>query len=397
MSQIVTVGGGPVGAAFAIAAAIRLPQVNVAMIERGAAPFVPIVPIVPTDGDTFDHRVYALSPTSIALLEAVDVWRRIAPERLTPVTAISVWSDADNRAANLPKIHFDQGAPLAVIVEHRAIVAALYEVLTESRVERLMNVSVDAMHSVGHQRHLSLSNGRLIKADIVVAADGRQSQTRELAGIDVSLKDYDSVGIIANFHTQHPHGNVARQWFTPEGILAYLPLPSGQISIVWSVGSQFAKSLPDWASTDFVEAVAHAGKRTLGRLTLASPVEAVPLQRSLANRCVAPSLALIGDAAHAVHPMAGQGVNLGFGDIRILVDTLANRSAFAGLGDEALLRRYARGRAEATVAISEATDCLHTLFSRNDIVSKWIRRDGFGIFDWAKPIKRLATDFAVRA
>ncbi len=391
MSQIVTIGGGPVGAAFAIAAANTLPQVNVTMIERGN------VPIASIEVDRFDHRVYALSPSSIALLESIGAWQRISPDRLTPVAEMSVWGDAEKIDADLPNIHFSQGAPLAVIVEHRAVVAALYEVLRESRVELLMNVSVDAMAPADRRRQLTLSNGALIKSDLVVAADGRQSRTREMAGIEVALKDYDTVGIIANFHTEQPHRNVARQWFTPDGVLAYLPLPNGQMSIVWSVRNQFAKTLPEWTSAEFAEAVARAGKQSLGHLTLASPVEAVPLKRILANRCIDAGLALVGDAAHAVHPMAGQGANLGFGDVRLLIEALANRGALAGLGDPAVLRRYERSRAEATVAIGEATDCLHTLFSRNDVVSKWVRRDGFGIFDRAKLIKRLATDFAVRA
>jgi ubiquinone biosynthesis UbiH/UbiF/VisC/COQ6 family hydroxylase len=391
MSRIVTIGGGPVGAAFAIAAANRLPQVNVTLIERGN------VPAAPSDAGGFDHRVYALSPSSIALLESIGAWQRISADRLTPVLEMSVWGDAENPGAELPNIHFAQGAPLAVIVEHRAIVAALYEALRESRVELLMNVAVDAMDEIGRQRKLTLSNGTQIKSDLLVAADGRQSRTREMAGIDVSLKDYDTVGIIANFQTELPHGNVARQWFTPDGVLAYLPLPNGQMSIVWSVRNQFAKTLPEWSSAEFAEAVANAGKQSLGRLTLASPVEAVPLKRILANRCIDAGLALIGDAAHAVHPMAGQGANLGFGDVRMLVEALENRGALAGIGDPAVLRRYERGRAEATVAIGEATDRLYTLFSRNDLVSKWVRRDGFGIFDRAGFIKRLATDFAVRA
>jgi 2-polyprenyl-6-methoxyphenol hydroxylase-like FAD-dependent oxidoreductase len=130
---------------------------------------------------------------------------------------------------------------------------------------------------------------------------------------------------------------------------------------------------------------------------LSSAIEEIPLKRITADRVVASGLALIGDAAHAIHPLAGQGVNLGFGDVNALVDALAGRGKFSAVGDMAVLRRYARARSEATVAMGEATDYLHTLFLRNDNVSKWVRRSGFSWFDRATLAKRLATEYAARS
>jgi ubiquinone biosynthesis UbiH/UbiF/VisC/COQ6 family hydroxylase len=398
MNRVVIVGGGPVGAAFALAAASGLANTEVVLLERGS------VPTMPASDEAFDHRVYAVSPDSILLLEKMRVWQRLKSlqrTRIAPVDQMQVWSDAEQPGQKLPSIAFSHGAALAHIVEHRTLVAALHAELAESAVALRLGVTIAALQRAegGYDRgyHLKLTDGSTLRADLVIGADGRQSHVRGLADIGVTLKDYDSVGIVANFRCENPHGNIARQWFTPNGVLAYLPLPHQQISIVWSVQNRMADALPQRDSDAFADAVAAAGHHSLGRLTLVSAVDAIPLRRQTANQSVAPNLALIGDAAHAIHPLAGQGVNLGFGDVLSLVDVLQHRSPLSAIGDEVVLRRHARLRAEATVAMGEATDCLQTLFLRNDAVSKWIRRDGFGLFDRAKLLKRLATEYAVRA
>jgi ubiquinone biosynthesis UbiH/UbiF/VisC/COQ6 family hydroxylase len=394
VNRIVVVGGGPVGAAAALSAASNLANTEVVLIERGAAPKFP-----PPDAP-FDNRVYALSPDSIALLEKIGVWPRVSslqPLRVAAIDQMHVWSDAERPDQPLPSIAFSHGAPLAQIVEHHTLVAAMYAELEQSAVELRVGVTVQALKHAEGKYELTLSDGATLNADLLIGADGRQSQVRRLAGIEVALKDYESVGIVANFGCARAHGNIARQWFTPTGVLAYLPLPRQQISIVWSLPNAVARSLPASDTAAFVDAVAAAGHLSLGPLTLTSAVDAIPLQRLSANQAVAPNLALVGDAAHAIHPLAGQGVNLGFGDVQSLIDTLLQRGALSGIGDLAVLRRHARLRAEATVAMGEATDRLQTLFLRNDVVSKWVRRDGFGIFGRSKLLKRLATEYAVRA
>jgi ubiquinone biosynthesis UbiH/UbiF/VisC/COQ6 family hydroxylase len=393
VNRIVIVGGGPVGAAVALASASALTNTEVVLLERGLAPTIPAA------DEAFDHRVYALSPDSILLLEKIGVWPRLnalRPTRVAPIDQMQVWSDVDPPDQKLPSIAFSQGAALAQIVEHRTLVAAMYAELAQSAVKLQLGATIAAMPRAANGYHLTLTDGSTLSADLVIAADGRQSQVRRLADIGATLKDYDSVGIVANFRCERPHGNIARQWFTPSGVLAYLPLPQQQISIVWSVQNRMAEALPPRDSDAFVDAVRLAGHNSLGHLTLASPVHAIPLQRLTTNQVVAPSLVFIGDAAHAIHPLAGQGVNLGFGDVRTLVDVLQHRSALSGIGDEAVLRRHARARVESTVAMGEATDCLQALFVRNDNVSKWVRRDGFGLFGRAKLLKRLATEYAVR-
>ena len=423
MIRIAVIGAGPVGCAFALAARRALPGAQIVLIERSPAPLfdhdvlstqAPAVsPVSAGSLDhradvAFDHRVYALSPHSIALLLELGVWQTMASDRLTPVDEMHVSSDADTPAdtptRTLPHIDFSHGSPLAHIVEHKTLMASMHAALAGAGVKTLFATSVTSMSmsAGGVRRSLTLvdSSQAIVDApefDLVVAADGRQSHIRQLAGIDVTSKDYASVGIVANFACERGHGNIARQWFTPDGVLAYLPLPQNQISIVWSVTQSFAETLPAYVEPAFAAAVVRAGHMSLGQLAATSAVDAIPLKRITANQWVQPGLALIGDAAHAIHPLAGQGVNLGFSDVRTLVDVIRSRPPLAGIGDLAALRRYARAQAGATAAMGETTDYLHMLFSRNDRVSKWVRRSGFELFDRSGVVKRLVTEYVVRS
>jgi 2-polyprenylphenol 6-hydroxylase len=386
-TQIVVVGGGPVGAAFALRAAV-LPRVNVTLIERGAAP-------APASHDSgFDPRVYALSPRSMTLLTSLGVAKHFRAERITAVDAMRVWGAPDGKKERA-SICFQRGESLAHIIEHSTLLDAIYSALAQSGVQIKTGCSVNAIPVVGMRRTVQLSTGEAIDADLVVGADGRQSQIRELAGIDAMVKDYDSVGVVANFACERPHANVASQWFSKDGVLAYLPLPGKHTSIVWSVSTQFASALPT-AAEDFADLVARQGQLSLGRLQQVSAREQIALKRVCANTWVAPALALIGDAAHAIHPLAGQGANLGFGDVEALGAVLAEKSAFARIGDVALLRRYERQRMEPTTAMLETTDHLQGLFSRDDRMAKWAASNGFNWFDRSGWIKQLAIEYAVQ-
>ena len=440
MTRIAVIGAGPVGCAFALAAVHALPGAQIVLIERSPAPVSDHdvlsmgalrVSAASLDQRTatavdyraaesfdkrvavsFDKRVYALSPQSIALLHKLGVWQTIAPDRLTPIDEMHVSSDADTSSEmsgdtptkTLPQIDFSSGSPLAYIVEHKTLMASMTAAINGAGVTTRFATSVTSMsrsaHGVGRSLVLVDSSQAIVDTpefDLVVAADGRQSRIRELADIDAVSKDYASVGIVANFVCEKPHGNIARQWFTPDGVLAYLPLPGNQISIVWSVTRSFAETLPSYDQPAFATAVASAGHMSLGQLMASSVVDAIPLKRITAKQWVQPGLALIGDAAHAIHPLAGQGVNLGFGDVRMLVEVIRNRPALAGVGDLVTLRRYARAQAGATAAMGETTDYLHSLFSKNDRVSKWVRRSGFELFDRSGVVKRLVTEYVLRS
>ena len=397
-ARIVIVGGGPVGLALALASA-PLPGVRVMVIERGPA----AAEILP---EPFDHRVYALSSASLAMLTAMGV--AFPSARMARVRAMQVFGDGEHSedigdsgnsgGGGRNRLDFDSGQPLAIIVEHAAIMQAMEARLREEgRVEFRRDVTPVAMRCLGaNRRELTLSDGSKIEADLLIAADGSRSQIRDWAGITTSVKDYESDGVVANFRTEYPHGDIARQWFTHDAVLAWLPLPGNHVSIVWSVGREFSKVLPSNDPDAFCRAVEDAGRSSLGALSLVSPIARFPLSRVMAHDWAQPGLALIGDAAHAVHPLAGQGVNLGFADVRNLVSVLHGRSAFSAIGDLAVLRRYERSAREAAWLVGETTDRLRSIYLSDAGSARWLRNEGIGLLNRLPAVKSLLIDYASR-
>ena len=397
-ARIVIIGGGPVGLALALASA-PLTGVEVMVIERGPA----ANDILP---EPFDHRVYALSSASLAMLTAIGV--AFPSARMARVRAMQVFGDGEHSeeigdsgnigGGDRRRLDFDSGQPLAIIVEHAAIMQAMEARLREEgRVEFRRGMTPVAMRCLGaNRRELTLSDGSKIEADLLVAADGSRSQIRDWAGIATSVKDYESDGVVANFGTEYPHGDIARQWFTQDAVLAWLPLPGNHVSIVWSVGREFSKVLPSNDPDAFCRAVEDAGRSSLGALSLVSPIARFPLSRVMAHDWAQPGLALIGDAAHAVHPLAGQGVNLGFADVRNLVSVLQGRSAFSAIGDLAVLRRYERSAREAAWLVGETTDRLRSIYLSDAGSARWLRNEGIGLLNRLPAVKSLLIDYASR-
>lgn len=384
--RIVIVGGGPVGLALALATS-ALPGVDVSVIERGPA----MGDLLPAP---FDHRVYALSLASLAMLQELGV--ALPAARMAKVRAMQVHGDGGQSGPS--RLDFNRGQPLAAIVEHAAVMCTLQRRLArDGRVRILRGVSPIEVRSLGgNQRELTLSDGSKIESDLLIAADGSRSQIREWAGITASVKDYQSDGVVANFKAGRPHGDIARQWFTHDAVLAYLPLPDNHVSIVWSVRKEASKVLPSNNADTFCRAVEAAGHTSLGALSLVSPIARFPLLRIMANEWVQPGLALIGDAAHAVHPLAGQGVNLGFADVRNMAAVLRARSKYSAIGDLALLRRYERGGREAAWAVGEMTEQLRSLYRSDVSAARWLRNDGIALLNWMPAAKSQLIDYASR-
>ena len=378
--KLVIVGGGPVGLVFALAAS-RLPNVDVTLVERSAT-----TTSIPTAA--FDHRVYALSPASLAFLS--ELGAAPDPGRVSPVRAMQVWGDDGKSKLDLAK-----GPPIATIVEYAAIMCALEQAVARTNRIRMMRGALpQALSTNGGRRELVMQDGSMLSADLLIGADGSRSQIREWAGISVECRDYESDGVVANFHCQFAHGDVARQWFTNDAVLAYLPLPQQQISIVWSVTKAKSADLRALTESEFCDAVEAAGHSAVGKLTPASPIARFPLARVIAHHCVETGLALIGDAAHAVHPLAGQGVNLGFADARTLFRILMDRSRFSAIGDHAVLRKYARARRESTIALGEVTHNLLALYRNEGQVARWLRNDGLSILNHLPHAKAALIDYA---
>ena len=384
-ASLIIVGGGPVGLAFALAAS-RLVNVDVTVVERSTARTT-----APESLTTFDHRVYALSPASLDFLGGIGVFPDSA--RMSKVRAMQVWGDDANKDSRLD---LAQGQPIATIVEHAALMFALEQAVSRNEGIRVLSGSAPiALRTNGNRRELDMADRSTLHADLLIGADGSRSQIREWAGISAVTKDYESDGIVANFQSEFPHGDIARQWFTNQSVLAYLPLPRGQISIVWSVTKANSAALKILSDDQFCGAVETAGHHALGKLTLASPIARFPLARVIAHHWCAPGLALMGDAAHAVHPLAGQGVNLGFADARTLFEVLGRRSKFSAIGDMPVLRKYERARREATLALSEVTDKLRALYMSDTKAAAWIRNDGLSLLNRLPQAKAALIHYAV--
>lgn len=219
----------------------------------------------------------------------------------------------------------------------------------------------------------------------MVGADGAASRIREWAGLTSTLTPYGQSGVVANFECERPHRGTAFQWFFDSDILAWLPLGGNRMSMVWSTRTAHADELLALDGVALADKVRAAGHDRLGDLRLLTPAAAFPLRLIRVDAVVAPGVALIGDAAHGVHPLAGQGVNLGFGDAEILVDVLARRPARSYCGDVRVLQRYARERAEPVRRMQALTHGLHHLFA--DTRAGWLRNAGMRIVDHLPPMK----------
>lgn len=374
--DVIVVGGGVVGAS--IARVVR--GLSIGLVASIRPPTVP-----PSDA-AFDSRVYALSPGNVAFLRSIKAWDGIAPERLTPLHAMRVFGDAGKAF-----IEFDAYkagvSELAWIVEDRALQAALWSALgTQDRLELIVPARCESLE-LGDTARLALSDGRVLEADLLVGADGADSFVRTAAGVLVEEKPYAQTALVANFACDRPHGNTAYQWFQGGPVLALLPLPGNRVSMVWSVPHEHAAHMMAMGDDELAHEVGAASKGLLGSLTTESAAQAYPLRRIVASRMVAPHLALAGDAAHAIHPLAGQGLNLGLQDARSLGRILAQRESVRTLGDFRLLRRYERDRSEAILAMRTGVHGLHALFESASPTAGLMRNAGLNLINRLPVIK----------
>ncbi len=373
------VGAGLVGSATALALARA--GLNVALIEprEGAAP-----------GEPWDIRVYAISPGSEALLENLGAWNRLEAARVQAVYRMDVHGDAEGE---LVLDAYEAGVPkLASILESARLQDALLKsVAAQDNIEVFCPASVSDIAWGGPCSVVTLDNGVELEAELVVGADGAQSAIREKAGIQTKVSPYHQSGVVANFETEKSHRGTAFQWFRQDkagsdDIIAYLPLPGNRMSLVWSTATAHAQFLLELDKRDFCKQVMQAGESRLGELTLITPPAAFPLRLAQLHSPVRTGCALVGDAAHGVHPLAGQGVNLGFGDVVALAEVLGNRGK-ARCGDLALLERYARRRTEPVTRMQFVTDTLWRLFGRDERLFKMARNSGMTALNKLGPVK----------
>lgn len=376
--DVAVVGGGAVGAALALA----LDQAGFAVTLVETSP--------PTGFDPARHdpRVYALAPSSLALLARLGVRDALAGLRASPYSAMCVWQDEPERG-----LHFDAGIigepVLGWIVEDAALRQVLWDALGNSRVERRVPARVERFEPGANDVRLGLDAGAPIRASLAIAADGANSPLRMLAGLGVETAPYGESGVVTHVTTARPHAATAWQRFTREGPLAFLPLADGRSSIVWSVRDALARELLRLPEAEFSARVGEAFQHRLGDIEVAGDRLAFPLRLKLAPRWIGPRIALAGDAAHAVHPLAGQGLNLGFLDVGALVATLTDaRESRRDLGVATTLRAYERWRQGDALIAARGFDLIDGFF-RSDVPGiSWLRGTGLALVDRLAPLKR---------
>ncbi len=380
--DLIIVGGGLAGLALAVA--LRRSRLRIAVVEARA-------PVRPAG---WDARIYAVSPSNARFLDAIGIWQHLDLARCQPVRKMSVHGD---RGGALEFSAYASGVgELAWIMESALLQRELWETAKRQGNVDLLCPAVPALLDIGDGAAvLELADRRSLSARLVVAADGADSWTRAAAGIEVDFLPYDQMGVVANFTTGQPHRGTAWQWFRADGVLAWLPLPGDLTSIVWSTPTEHARELLALDPAEFCERVAAAGNYQLGGLELVTPPAGFPLRLMRAPHTVAPRLALIGDAAHTIHPLSGHGINLGFQDAQSLAAVLAACPAHIDCGDAQWLRRHERARREEVVALQSVTHGLQRLFGAPQAPIGALRNFGMNLFDRLPVIKDALARYAM--
>ncbi len=385
--DIVIVGGGMVGSAVACALSHHIESNNtlrIALIEGHKPP-------AQWPDNSFDLRVSAISPASQAFFKTLGVWNAMHEMRVTAYTDMHVWDAGGNGS-----IHFDSAeigeANLGHIIENRIINKALIE-----QVHIFDNIDIYCPNTPvslqldNDSAKLQLDNGTLLQAELLVGADGGQSWVRQQADISITVSDYQQTAVVASITTEHAHQHTAWQRFLPSGPLAFLPVSENNISsIVWSTCAEEAERLCELDETAFKQELEVAFEKKLGKVLHAGPRACFPIKGQHAKNYVKSHLALVGDAAHTIHPLAGQGVNLGFADAQCLADiVLTAYAAHKPIGSFKTLRSFERTRRSDNLLMLEAMGVFKNLFSNDMPGLCKLRNIGLDISDRATPIKHF--------
>jgi ubiquinone biosynthesis UbiH/UbiF/VisC/COQ6 family hydroxylase len=383
--DVVIVGGGVIGLAAACLLAARkvCEPGRVAVIADRWAP--------PAAADAeLDLRVFALGRAAERLLRQCKVWELLPPARVFAYERMCVW-DAGGVPGGRGSLSFDcaeiDEPNLGTIVEGRALQWHCLEAARAAGVV-LIEASPESLATTDADVRVTLSDGRELVAKLLVAADGTQSKTRALLGIGTAGHSYQQDALVAHVRTGKPHRNTAWQRFLAGGPLAFLPLPDGRSSIVWSVARDEAARLRSLDADGFAAALTEAAGDVLGRCELSTAVASFPLQLQYALDYVRPRAVLLGDAAHVVHPLAGQGLNLGLLDCAALCESLEGGGDIRGIGDQRLLRRYERRRRSENLLAAAALDGLERVFSSGNTALAAVRSAGLGAVGGLPFIKR---------
>ncbi len=350
-TDIIVVGAGLVGLSASVAFAQQ--GKNVVLVDAK--------PVNTEKSQDWDARIYALSQETEVWLKTLDAWRNLDAGRVCAIDAMHLWSDSEEELvlrssdANLVK--------LGVILENQNLMVALWQQVNALGVTVITDAACASLENTQHEITLTLENKTKIAAKLIVAADGANSWVRSQANIAVKQKDFQQTAIVTNFATEKANQNIAQQWFAPHETLALLPLVGKNVSLVWSLSTAKAEELLKLSVGDFAAQVAEKSKHTLGDLQAIGKTLSFGLCQQTAASLIAARVVLVGDAAHQIHPMAGQGVNLGFRDVMQLTSLTAKLNAMQDVGEYGFLRKYERARVADITAMNSLTTGLDYLFA----------------------------------
>jgi 2-octaprenylphenol hydroxylase len=388
--DLLIVGGGMVGACLAAAAGAdrELSQLRIALLDANP-------PTQPPADESVDLRVSAVSRGSQRILEAIGAWPLIPQAHRSAYSEMVVW-DAAGKPFGSGAIQFSASATsepnLGHIIENRRLQWAIYAAAPFANRTTLLRATLAGLTLGEESATALLSDGRRVSASLVVGADGANSASRKFAGIESSGWSYDQHAFVTHVRTELPHRRTAWQRFQPNGPIAFLPLADGRSSIVWTTKPEHAQQLRNADVDSVAEQIAAAIDQVLGGVTIDAKRASFPLALSHARQYCLSRLVLIGDAAHSVHPLAGQGVNLGFLDCAALVETLSSELAESGrpdsLAEARVLRRYERWRKSENMLALGLIDGLNRLFSNSSDTLSWARRTGLSLVNGSAIAKR---------
>lgn len=372
-ADLIIVGAGMVGSALALA--LKDSGLDILLIDGSP------LSVKPFDAEAaFEPRVSALSAASQRILDRLGAWPGVVARRASPYGEMQVWDGTGTGAIHFSaaSVHADV---LGHIVENRVVQDALLEPLHDSGIGLMPNARLEHLRHSGDDWLLTLVDGRQLRAPLVIAADGANSAVRRLAGCATREWDYLHHAIVTSVRCEQPHRRTAWQRFTDDGPLAFLPLDrqgdEHWCSIVWSVTPEEAQRLMALDDEAFCSALGEAFEHRLGRVEHSDPRLCIPLRQRHAKRYVEPGLALIGDAAHTIHPLAGQGVNLGFLDAAVLAEVLLHAHARGErLADEKVLSRFERRRMPYNLGMMAAMEGFERLFQADPLPLRWLRNAG---------------------